>query len=120
PELFASAAEATEIVMVRNLEKVNRKVKREIMIGTEDLEKLLFDFLQELIYYKDAELLLFSKYDVSVDHVDDAYRLRAKVYGEEIDMKKHNLIVDVKAVTMHKFEVRQTSGGWQATVVLDI
>ncbi|MBI2184780.1 MAG: archease [Thaumarchaeota archaeon] len=119
-ELFGSAAEATEVVMVRNIDKVERKVERKIVLEAGDVERLLFDFLQELVFYKDAELLLFSKYDVSIEHVDEKFRLEANVYGEEIDMKKHNLIADVKAVTMHRFEVRQTADGWQATVVLDI
>ncbi len=35
-------------------------------------------------------------------------------------MKKHDLIVDVKAVTLHRFEVKQTETGWKASIILDI
>jgi SHS2 domain-containing protein len=29
-------------------------------------------------------------------------------------------VVDVKAVTLHRFRVEQTPSGWEATVILDI
>ena len=120
PELFTSAALATTNVMVRNLEAVEAKVERSVALEAEDVEQLLYKFLQEIIYYKDAEMLLFGNYDVSVLHMDGQYKLKAKFCGEKLDMKKHNLIVDVKAVTWHKFEVKQTQKGWKAVIVLDI
>ncbi len=119
-ELFNSAALATTNVMVRNLESVQAKIEREVAIQAEDLEQLLYKFLQEIIYYKDAQLLLFSRYDVKVESSKGQYRVKARFYGEKLDMRKHDLIVDVKAVTMHKFEVKQILNGWRALVVLDI
>ena len=119
-ELFNSAALATTNVMVRNLESVQAKIERQVAIQAEDLEQLLYKFLQEIIYYKDAQLLLFSRYDVKVESSKGQYRVKAKFYGEKLNMKKHDLIVDVKAVTMHKFEVKQIPNGWRAVVVLDI
>ncbi|MBM3897572.1 MAG: archease [Thaumarchaeota archaeon] len=119
-ELFSSAALATTNVMVRNLQSIETKVEREVAIEAEDIEQLLYRFLQEIIYYKDAHLLLFGRYDVKVLSLKSQYKVKARFYGEKLDMKKHDLIVDVKAVTMHKFEVKQTAKGWKATVVLDI
>lgn len=119
-ELLVSAAMATTNVMVRNLESVKAKVERNVLLEAENIEQLLYKFLQEIIYYKDAQLLLFGRYDVSIKQVNGNYRLKAKFYGEELDMKKHDLVVDVKAVTMHKFEVKKTPSGWKATVVVDI
>ena len=40
--------------------------------------------------------------------------------GEKIDMKKHEMLVDVKAVTMHMFEVKKEKNIWKARVVLDV
>ena len=119
-ELFNSAALATTNVMVRNLESVKASVEREVAIQAEDLEQLLYKFLQEIIYYKDAQLLLFSRYDVKVESSEGQYIVNARFYGEKLDMKKHDLIVDVKAVTMHRFEVKQIPNGWRAVAVLDI
>ena len=37
-----------------------------------------------------------------------------------IDAGRHELIVDVKAVTLHRFKVEQTPRGWETLVILDI
>ncbi len=42
------------------------------------------------------------------------------VSGEKIDSGKHDLVVDVKAVTLHRFRVEKTQRGWEAVVILDI
>ena len=59
-KVFENAALATFEVQC-NLKKVERKVKKKIKLKNEDMEKLLFDFLEELIYLKDAKYLLFNK-----------------------------------------------------------
>ena len=40
--------------------------------------------------------------------------------GEKLDMKKHVLLTDVKAVTFHMFEAKQENGKWICRVVLDV
>lgn len=51
---------------------------------------------------------------------DNGLRLTADARGEMLNPDKHDLIVDVKAVTLHRFKVARTAGGWEALVVLDI
>ena len=119
--LFRSSALATTNVMVKNLKAIKHKTKRKIEVEAENVELLLFNFLQEIIYYKDAELLLFSKYDVKIneDKKSKKYALMCTAYGEKLNMKKHTLMVDVKAVTLHMFSVRKNKE-WKARVILDI
>ena len=119
-ELFTEAALATTNVMVRDLKKIEETERREIKIEDDAIDMLLFNFLQEIIFYKDAEQLIFSRYDVKIRQEGPHFKLKAKFYGERLDMNKHDLIVDVKAVTLHKFEVKKTDAGWEATVILDI
>jgi len=109
---------ATEETQV-DLNGVKLKIKKEIELKNDTIEMLLFDFLQELIFLKDAELLLFSKIKVSVSE-GKINKLKAVLEGEKIDPKKHELKVDVKAVTLHRFEVKKTKIGWFARVILDI
>lgn len=83
-------------------------------------ELALFDPLQELIFYKDAEELLLRVTGVDIATVQDRIVISAEAQGEKIDPAWHRLLVDVKAVTLHCFKVEQTPDGWSATVVLDI
>ncbi len=117
-ELFEAAGLATEETQV-DLKGIKTKVKKEIVLEKDNIEMLFFDFLQELIFLKDAELLLFSKIKVSISE-GKPNRLKAVLEGEKIDPKKHELKVDVKAVTLHRFEVKKTKTGWFARVILDI
>ena len=66
PELFSDAADATMNVMIDNLDAIEARETRQIELSNDKLDMLLFDFLQELIYFKDAERLLLR-----VRHVSD-------------------------------------------------
>jgi SHS2 domain-containing protein len=81
---------------------------------------LLFDFLQELIYFKDAEQLLLRVREVSIDEKDGEFFLKAKTAGEPLDAARHHQRADVKAVTLHDFSVEKQDEGWKARVLLDI
>ena len=116
-KLFENAALATEITMV-NLRQIKPRIKKEINLENEDLENLLFDFLAELIYLKDAELLLFSKAKIKIEK-KEKYKLKALLGGEKLT-NKHDQKVDVKAVTYHKFEIKKLNNKYVAKVILDI
>jgi SHS2 domain-containing protein len=81
---------------------------------------LLFDFLQELIYFKDARRLLLRACETQVDQKGEAYFLKAKVAGEQLDDTRHQQRADVKAVTLHGFSVEKQGDNWRARVLLDI
>src|SRR5690242_21910292 len=66
PELFTAAADATMNVMIDNLDAIEPLETRQIKLSNESIEMLLFDFLQELIYFKDAKRLLLRVREVRV------------------------------------------------------
>ena len=92
---------------------------RRVELGAETLEALLYDWLAEIIWLKDAEGLLFSRFLVEVE-AGAPSRLAATLCGERIAAGGASLRADVKAVTYHLFAVERTDGGWRARVVLDI
>lgn len=121
--MFISAADALMATEVKVLKKVEQKVEKSFELKAADEERLLHDFLQELIFYKDAERLLFSGYELKITKEAGAkggFMLSAKAKGEPLDMKKHELLVDVKAVSWHKFKVEKTARGWKAVVIIDV
>ncbi len=118
-ELFTNAALALETIQVE-LKTVSPKQKHTITLENNKIDMLLFDFLQELIFLKDAEQLLFSKFEIKINETSSKYRLTANCYGEKINPNKHTFDRDAKAVTLHKFEVKEESGKWSARVIVDI
>lgn len=120
-ELFINAGTALFSVMA-DLNKVKTPEKRLLTIKADTIENLLFSFLNELLFLKDRDAILFSKFSIHYD--TRKYRsklaISAKIEGEKIDPNKHKLGVDVKAVTKHNFKIEKEQGKYKATVVLDI
>ena len=119
-ELFKDAADATMNVMIDNLDAIEPRETRHIELSNDEIDMLLFDFLQELIYFKDAERLLLRVRNVRIDEKDNKYLLEAEAVGEPVDTTRHHQRADVKAVTLHDFSVEKEDGGWRARVLLDI
>jgi len=120
PELFMAAADATMNVMIDNLDAIEPRETRHIQLSNDKIDMLLFDFLQELIYVKDAEQLLLRVRDARIEKRDEQYFVTAEAAGERLDAARHHQRADVKAVTLHGFSVEKKDGGWKATVLLDI
>jgi SHS2 domain-containing protein len=119
-ETFVAAADAVMSAMVEDLETIQPHDTRQLSVEHDALDMLLFNFLQELVYYKDAEQLLLRVQQLRIAHESEPYTLHATAVGEPIDPDCHRMRVDVKAVTLHRFSLTQTERGWEATVVLDI
>ncbi len=118
--LFVEAGDALMNVMVEDLKSVRPLVRRSFHAQAEDLERLLFEYLQQFIFFKDAEQLLLRVSKVAITQETGVLGLTAEAAGEKIDPSRHDLNADVKAVTLHRFRVRNEPAGLIATVVLDI
>ncbi len=119
-EMFVSAADATMNTMVTDLDTIDAKEVRKFRLESYAIDMLLFELLQELIFFKDAQNLLLRVPRVEVQGEEGRFTLSAEAYGEEINPEKHDLIVDVKAVTLHRYRVEKTASGWECTVILDV
>ena len=84
-EMFISAAEATMNVMVADLEKIERRERREIEISSDAIDMLLFNLLQEIIFFKDAEQLLLRIENAEIGYENGLYFVKATGWGEQID-----------------------------------
>jgi SHS2 domain-containing protein len=114
--LFENAGEAF-FHLVTNLRKVRSRTERRIEIQGEILERLMVDWLTELLYLHDVENLLFKKF--KVESIGKA-GLKAMVKGEPFQEGVHAIKTKVKAVTYHRIEVRKGNGGWRAQIIFDL
>ncbi|MEM5776821.1 MAG: archease [Candidatus Aenigmatarchaeota archaeon] len=119
-ELFESAAHALSDVQIKNSRKLKPIERYYFEKKAENIEMLFFNFLSELVLIKDTEQLLFSNFNIEIFPINGNWVVRCECFGEKIDPKKHELLVDVKAVTLHKLKIEETKNGWKARVVLDI
>ena len=117
-DLFATAGEATFAVMV-DLAAVPAELSRRVRLEAEDPGSLLFAWLEELIYRKDVDSAVFSRFAVTVTE-GPPLTLDATCTGAPIRQERMPMRADVKAVTYHLFAVDRGEDGWRARVVLDI
>lgn len=118
-DVFAAAAQALLAATVEDPACIEEREVRRLELAEPDLELLLLRFLNELVYLKDAELLLLRPRRVRV-WLDSGARLEAELAGERMAADRHRLASDVKAATAHGLSVSKTSPGWQACVTLDV
>ena len=117
-ELFAGAAMAVTRIMVDPL-TIKPTRHETVTLTQETVAELLYSWLAEIVYLKDAEQLLIT--GVEVDVRDSAtWSLTAMLHGDTIDLSRVGLGQDVKAVTYHLFKVWQEGATYNAQVVLDI
>lgn len=118
-EAFAECAKAMFSVMV-DLEKLDLEEKFDIEIETNDLESLLVDFLNHLLYLRDVNEIMFSRFDLYIINDGDEWKLNGKIFGKKINKIKHDIKSDVKAASYHQLKIMEKDGKWLAQCVVDV
>ena len=118
-ELIVQAGLALESVQVE-LSTVTPVITRNLTITAPTMDNLVFKFLEELVFLKDTEQLVFCTITPRIRRDATTLTLTVTLAGEVINQATQRLGTDIKAVTLHHYLVEKTSSGWKAIVVLDI
>ena len=115
-ELFENAARAMFDLIV-DLDTVKTRNRMAIEIRGEQLEELLADWLRDLLYRCNGDKYLLKEFKIEKINLGC---LKARVRGEKLDMSRHSLKREIKAVTYHDLEIRKLNQQWQAQIIFDI
>lgn len=112
-ELLISAAQGMTGLMVPDVSGVSAEVEKSIELDAIDAESLLVEWLNELAYWAETEMLIFTRF--SIQNVT-ATHLQASIFGGKVsELEKH-----IKAATYHNLKIIKTSQGLEATIVFDV
>ncbi len=115
-EAFEQAALAMTAV-VADLRSIKALEPFEVECPGAEGDQLLLDWLNRIVYEMSARRMLFSRFDVAIVPAG----LRARIWGERVNARKHKPAVEVKAATYHGLKVQQTPEGlWIAECVVDV
>ncbi len=114
--LFENAAYSMFDILTE-LDKVKVKESLGVEIEGKRTDELLADWLRNLLYKFNGEGYLLREFNIEEISKKD---LKAKVGGEKLDLSRHALKTEIKAVTYHGLEVKKTSQGWEAQVIFDV
>ncbi|HSL02687.1 MAG TPA: archease [Nitrospiraceae bacterium] len=118
-EVFRGATQAL-LESMANPSTVSGGWKREVEQSDADPSVLLFDWLSEMVYWKDAAGAVFREAPLTLTQDGEVWVLRARLIGAPVDQQTQELHADVKGVTKHLYELKQTGDRWKARVVLDV
>ena len=116
-ELLAESGKALFAAML-DLDRVKPVIQTYFTVSGKNEEELLYNFLEELLVYKDADALAFSRLDVQIRR-DNELVADVVAEGERI-RPEHNPRADVKAISWHDFRVWRDEGGWHARILFDV
>ncbi len=120
-EVFQASGQAV-IDALANPRTVQESWRRTLEREAPDAGSLLFDWLSDLVFFKDAEGVVYHSVSAEVGEQPGGmgWRLRSTITGAPIDSATQELRADVKGVTKHLFDIRHDQTGWTTRVVLDL
>jgi len=122
-ETFKNAEEAMMSLMYDVDELAENEFDREIrdiIVEGNNLETLLYNFLEEIIFLMSAELVIGLIYKIQILHQEDSYKLKAIIHGtQSLNLESHG---EIKAVTYNEMYVKfdEDSQRYVAQVVVDL
>jgi SHS2 domain-containing protein len=114
--LFENAALGLFSVIMTNPDSVRCVQETAIELSADRRDDLLFDWLAELLYTFETRRMVFGRFEVRLDES----RLSAVAWGEKLDAGRHELDMEVKAITYHGLKVEQQGEDWLAEVIVDL
>lgn len=117
-ELFVNAGVAC-FEIITETDKIKPTQGFPIRVRADKLEKLLFDYLDELLFLLDTEgLVVGAVKELTITEKKDFFELTAVVKGDY--HKNYDVSCNVKAVTYNDMHIKETPDGWECMVVVDL
>ena len=103
-EAFSTAADAV-INLTLDQDKVEEIETKEFISQGKDLYYLLFSWLEEIPFILITEGFAIKRLEFDIEK-NESYKIQAKAFGENLDLKKHNFKVEIKAPTFYEMIIK--------------
>ena len=118
-EAFGHAALAVASLMW-DRENIMERIAIPVEHKGKDLEQLLANFLEEILYLLDTKnFLLGSVSDISIRKETERWKVEA-IFKGAVNAGEYEIFGDVKAVTYHEMEIVSSHDRWSIQVVVDM
>ena len=86
--------------------KVEENDSKKLIVKGKDLKYLLYNWLEEMIILTITDGFAGKKIVLEITK-DDEYEINAEIFGEVIDLTKHEFKVEIKSPTFHEMEIEE-------------
>jgi SHS2 domain-containing protein len=133
-ELFKNAG-YTLFEMIVDTTTIIPKISRTVSLTGTDTEMLLMNWLRELLYLFSVYQEVYVKFEILSGVQTSGVQtlvcqaeqnkfctptIEAIIKGELLDLAKHSVRKEIKAITYHQFAVTYEHGIWKARVIFDV
>ena len=118
-ELFMKGGIALVSEMTDYPGKIIEKVRRSGSLSHPELELLFFQFLNEILFYKDAEGVILKPINVGIELSGGEYTCTYIFSGELINESLCGFRVDIKGVSLHHLRIEKRDGIFRGVAVFD-
>jgi len=88
--------------------KVEENSSKKLIVKGKDLKYLLYNWLEEMIILTITDGFAGKRIVLEIIKSDD-YQINAQIFGELIDLKKHEFKVEIKSPTFHEMEIEENN-----------
>jgi SHS2 domain-containing protein len=118
-EAFENSAKGLVNTMI-DLEQITPDQEYEIVAKGYDVKSLLYDWLEKVMLGLLIYNIALSDFKVKISKNNGDYFLKGIAKGEVLDLKKHHYKIEIKAVTYHEMEIKQTENMITTRFLLDL
>ena len=104
-EAFQTAG-ISVIETILDSSKVDEVDSKKLVVKGKDLKYLLYNWLEEIIILTITEGFAGKRIIIDILR-NENYEIHAEVFGESIDLKKHQFKVEIKSPTFHEMEIKE-------------
>ena len=94
------------IETILDISKVTENDRKSIQVKGKDLKYLLYNWLEEIIILTITDGFAGKRIIVTISK-DEEYKINAEIFGETIDLKKHEFKVEIKSPTFHEMKIEE-------------
>ena len=94
------------IETILDISKVTENDMKSIQVKGKDLKYLLYNWLEEIIILTITDGFAGKRILVTISK-DEEYKINAEIFGETIDLKKHEFKVEIKSPTFHEMKIEE-------------
>ena len=118
-ELFEHSASGM-FSLITDLDSIKPEVKQTYSLSNSNVEELLNNWLNELLYVFESEKIIFRDFKVEISKKENDYFLDGSASGEKYDTFRHTIFSDIKMVTFHQLEIKKINNNLTTKIIFDL
>jgi|TARA_B110000014_G_scaffold200975_1_gene150570 SHS2 domain-containing protein len=91
---------------ILDISKVEENNSRKLIVNGKDLKYLLYNWLEEMIILTITDGFAGKRISLEITK-NNEYQIDAEIFGEVINLRKHEFKVEIKSPTFHEMEIEQ-------------